>query len=36
MRIENFENANRKFIEHLGNFGILEYTTDASVAPWNA
>ena len=36
MRIENIENANRKFIQQVGNFGILEYTSDASVAPWNA
>ena len=34
--IKNFENEDRKVIETLGNYSILEYTKDKSVAPSNA
>ena len=36
MRIENFQNENRKFIKNVGNFHVLEYSQDASVSPMNA
>ena len=36
MRIENLQNDNRKFIESIGNFHVLEYMQDASVSPMNA
>ena len=36
MRIENLQNANRRFIKSTGNFHVLEYTQDASVSPTNA
>lgn len=32
MRIENLQNDNRKFIESIGNFHVLEYMQDASVS----
>lgn len=36
MKITNLQNDNRKFIQTVDNFHVLEYTRDASVAPWNA
>ena len=33
MRINNLENANRRYTASLGNFHILEHLTDASVSP---
>ena len=36
MRIENFQNENRKFAKSIGNFHVLEYVQDASVSPMNA
>lgn len=36
IQINNLENENRKFVEKLGNFGVLESINDVSVAPENA
>lgn len=36
MQIMNFENANRKIVNALDNFQVLEYKKDASVSPQNA
>lgn len=36
MRIENFQNENRKFVKSVRNFHVLEYSQDASVSPMNA
>ena len=36
MKVLNFENKNRKFVNHKANFHVLEYISDASVAPHNA
>lgn len=36
MNIKNLENNERKYVSSLGNFHVLEYQSDASVAPENA
>ena len=36
MRIVNLENNNRKIINTINNFHVLEYVQDASVSPMNA
>lgn len=36
MNIKNLENNARKYVSNLGNFHVLEYQSDASVAPENA
>lgn len=36
MNIKNLENNARKYVSGLGNFHVLEYQSDASVAPENA
>lgn len=36
MNIKNIENNERKYVSSLGNFHVLEYQSDASVAPENA
>lgn len=36
MNIKNLENNARKYVSSLGNFHVLEYQSDASVAPENA
>ena len=36
MYIKNLENNERKYVSSLGNFHVLEYQSDASVAPENA
>lgn len=36
MRIKNLENNNRRFVEELGNFSVLEYNRDLSVNFSNA
>ena len=36
MNIKNLENNERKYVSSLGNFRVLEYQSDASVAPENA
>ena len=36
MNIKNLENNARKYVSRLGNFHVLEYQSDASVAPENA
>ena len=36
MNIKNLENNERKYVSSLGNFLVLEYQSDASVAPENA
>ena len=36
MNIKNLENNERKYVSSLGNFYVLEYQSDASVAPENA
>lgn len=36
MNIKNLENNERKYLSSLGNFHVLEYQSDASVAPENA
>ncbi len=36
MNIRNFENEDRKFVENMGNFHVLEYMQDSSVSPANA
>ena len=36
MNIKNLENNERKYVSSLGNFHVLEYQSDASVAPGNA
>ena len=36
MNIKNLENNERKYVSRLGNFHVLEYQSDASVAPENA
>lgn len=36
MNIKNLENNERKYVSSLGNFHVLEYQPDASVAPENA
>ena len=36
MNIKNLENNERRYVSSLGNFHVLEYQSDASVAPENA
>lgn len=36
MNIKNLENNERKYVSSLGNFHVLEYQSDASVAPENS
>lgn len=36
MNIKNLENNERKYVSSLGNFHVLEYQSDTSVAPENA
>lgn len=36
MNIKNLKNNERKYVSSLGNFHVLEYQSDASVAPENA
>lgn len=36
MNVKNLENSARKYTSSLGNFHVLEYQSDASVAPENA
>ena len=36
MNIKNLENNERKYVSSLGNFHVVEYQSDASVAPENA
>ena len=36
MKILNLQNDNRKFVESIDNFHVLEYMQDASVSPMNA
>lgn len=36
MRIVNLENNNRRFVQSIDNFHVLEYEKDTSVSPYNA
>ena len=36
VKLTNFTNEDRKFVEQLGNFSVLEHDRDLSVAPGNA